>query len=100
MQVLLKMVALIVCGVVTTVVITVGVASWDGAPGWFVLLIAASPFVGTFLGGWLVSRHSTSGGKVGWVLGGGLGFGILIWLGLLVLFAIVAFKMCADAAVC
>lgn len=100
MKVVLKMVVVLVCGVVAISVISVGVASWDDSPAWFALLIFAGPFIGTFLGGWLVSRHSTSGGKVAWIVGGGLGLGVLIWLGLIVFLAILALNMCHGYEVC
>jgi len=95
-KVVLKMVAVIVCGVVAVSVITVGVAWWDDSPAWFALLIFAGPFIGTFLGGWLVSRRSTSGAKVGWILGGGVGFGVLVWLGLITALAILAINACNN----
>ena len=100
MKIVLKMVAIVVLGLVTVSAITVGVASWDDSPAWFALLIFAGPFIGTFLGGWLVSRHSTSGAKVGWILGGGIGFGVLVWLILIVLLAILAISACHGYEVC
>ena len=96
MRIVLRMVAVIVCGVVAVSAITVGVATWDDSPAWFALLILAGPFLGTFLGGWLVSRHFTSGAKVGWILGGGIGFGILVWLGLITVLAILAINACNN----
>ena len=100
MKVVLKMIAVVVCGVVAVSAITVGVASWDDSPAWFALLIFAGPFLGTFLGGWLVSRHATSGAKVAWIVGGGIGFGVLVWLGLVVLLAILAISACHGYEVC
>ena len=99
-KVLLKMLVLVVCGVASVSAITVGVASWDGSPAWFALFIFAGPFLGTFLGGWLVSRGSTSGAKVGWIVGGGIGFGVLVWLGLITLLAILAISACHGYEVC
>jgi len=99
-KVVLKLIAVVVCGVVAVTGITVGVASWDDSPTWFALLIFAGPFIGTFFGGWVVSRNSSSGAKVGWILGGGIGFGVLIWLVILVLLAILAISACSEAGVC
>jgi hypothetical protein len=84
-----KLLAVLGLGIVAAAVGVVAAAGIDDPPGWVVALVLATPLIGTLLGGWLVSLHSTAGGRVGWILGGGVGMAALIYLALLVFFFLV-----------
>lgn len=93
MRTFLKILAVFGCGVLAFALWVLAffvIGSFDD--DWVIpdpLFVAAmlSPFLGAGVGGWLVSRRSTRRGKVGWILGGGLGIGALATVATLYLVA-------------
>ena len=65
------------------VVVTVPALFMDTVGNGYSIVMMLAPFVGSFFGGWWVSRDGSH--RLGWILGGGIGIGLLGLLLFLVL---------------